>query len=130
MKKTEAGWTRWIVPAVALLGGAGYLVANWIGGNFTLGLAMFAVMAAYASLLLLGGRSELIRLLRGQPIDERYRAFDLRATAFAGGVVLVALLGGGLYEMARGEDGQPYAILTAIGGGSYIVALLWLRIRS
>ena len=130
MKKSEAGWSRWIVPAVALLGGAAYLIANWLGGNIPLGLAMFAVMVAYTALLVLGGRSELVRVLRGQPTDERYRTFDLRASAFAGGVVLVALLGGGLYELARGEDGQPYALLAALGGASYIAALLWLRVRS
>ncbi len=92
MKRTESRWSRWVVPALALLGGAAYLLANWFGGNLALGLVMFAVMVAYAAVLVLGGRSELIRLLRGQPIDERYRAFDLRASALAGGILLVALL--------------------------------------
>lgn len=130
LKKTEARWSRWVVPAVALLGGAGYFLANWLGGNPSLGLVMFAVMVAYTALLVLGGRSELVRVLRGQPTDERYRAFDLRASAIAGGVVLIALLGCGIYELARGEDGQPYTLLVALGGASYIAALLWLRVRS
>lgn len=130
MEKNETRWSKWVVPGLALALGGGYFLASWRGGNAALGAAMFAIMAAYAALLVAGGRSEVVRVLRGQPPDERYRSFDVRATAFAGVVTIVALIGGFLYELARGGDGQPYSLLLAVAGVSYLAALLWLRHRS
>jgi hypothetical protein len=91
---------------------------------------MFVIMAIYAGLLILGGRVEILRALRGQFDDERYRSFDLRATAYAGGVTVLVMIGGFLYELARGEDGQPYSLLCAVAGASYLASLIWLRWRS
>jgi hypothetical protein len=119
-----------VVPALGLAGGVVALIASWLGGQPILGVVLFAIMAAYVAVLMVGGRSELVRMLRGQHADERYESFDLRATAFAGVVMLVALFGCFLYELVRGEDGQPYSALAALGGFSYLTALLWLRVRS
>ena len=130
LENNERKRSRWLVPGVALLIGVAYFVANWIGGNPSLGAAMLAIMVLYAVVLLLDGRSEVVRVLRGQPSDERYRSFDLRATAFAGVVTIVVLIGGFLFELSRGGDGQPYSLLCAVAGVSYLVGLLWLRYRS
>lgn len=130
MEKDGSRRPRWVVPILALLGGGAYFLANWIAGNPGLGGAMFAIMAVYAALLLLGGRSDVVRVLRGQPADERYRSFDLRATACAGTVTILVMLGAFLYELAQGEDGQPYSLLCAVAGVSYVTSLLWLRWRS
>lgn len=121
---------KWAVPLLCLILGVAYLVAFWLGGNLGAGIGGLAVMVAYGALLLAGGRSETIRTLRGQPIDERWQMFDLRASAFAGTIVITVLIGGFLYEMARGQDGNPYSLLAAVAGISYIAALLWLRWRS
>ena len=118
------------VQAVALVAGLAFLIAAWLGGKPLLGVAMLAIMVAYVALLALGGRSELVRVLRGQHADERYRTFDLRAPAFAGSVVLITVLGLFIRELVRGGDGGPYSALAALGGLSYIAALLWLRFRS
>ena len=130
LERNEKKRSRWLVPGVALLIGVAYFVANWIGGNPSLGVAMLAIMVLYAAVLLLGGRSEVVRVLRGQPSDERYRSFDLRATAFAGVITILVLIGGFLLELSRGGDGQPYSALLAIAGVSYLAGLLWLRYRS
>lgn len=130
LEKNEGKWYRWFVPGVALLGGVAYFVANWFGGNPSLGAVMLAIMVVYAGVLLLGGRFEIFRALRGQFDDERYRSFDLRATAFAGVVTIVVLIGGFLFELSRGGDGQPYSLLLAVSGISYLAGLLWLRYRS
>lgn len=122
--------SKWIVPGLGLLIGVAYLIANWVGGNIVLGAAMFAIMVLYVAGLLVGGRSELVRVLRGQPSDERYQSFDLRATAYAGVVTILVLIGGFIYELAQGKDGQPYYLLGAVFGVSYLVALIWLRWRS
>ena len=129
-ERTMAKRSRWVVPGVGLLIGVAYLVANWIGGNPLLGMAMFAVMVLYVAVLLVGDRSEVVRVLRGQPPDERYRSFDLRATAFAGLVTILVLIGSFLLELSRGSDGQPYSALLAVAGISYLVGLLWLGYRS
>lgn len=130
LEKNERKRFRWLVPGVALLVGVAYFVANWIAGNPSLGAAMLAIMVLYAAVLLLGGRSEVVRVLRGQPSDERYSSFDLRATAFAGVVTIVVLIGGFLFELSQGSDGQPYFALLAVAGISYLAGLLWLRYRS
>jgi hypothetical protein len=55
---------------------------------------------------------------------------DLRATAAAGSVVILALIVAFLYELANGRDTQPYSVLMAIGGVTYIAAVLIGRWRS
>lgn len=121
---------KWILPGFLLLIGGVYFLASWIGGNFVLGVGMFVIVATYAALLLLGGRIEFLRALRGQFDDERYRSFDLRASAYAGLVTILAMLGGFVYELTQGKDGQPYSLLCAVFGVSYLMALIWLRWRS
>ena len=124
-------YNAWAVPAFAVVMGGVMFAAAWAGSDFALGVWCFAVMAVYATLLLLlGGRFDVVRVLRGQPADERHRSFDLRATAFAGSVTITVLIGGFVYELARGRDGQPFATLCAAVGVSYLASLLWLDRRS
>ena len=55
---------------------------------------------------------------------------DLRATAITGVVLIIVVIGGFLYEIARGQDGSPFALIGAIGGLAYIIAVAVLRWRS
>lgn len=120
----------WVVPLFCLLAGVAYLVAFWLGGNLGAGVVPFLIMFAYGALLLFGGRSETIRVLRGQPSDERWQMFDLRASAYTGFVVIAVLIGSFFYEVARGQFGNPYGLILAIGGLTYLASLLWLRWRA
>ena len=52
---------------------------------------------------------------------------DIRARAVSGLVVMVAMTGGWLYELAQGRDGSPYGQLLAIGGVAYVAAFVVLR---
>ena len=45
---------------------------------------------------------------------------DLRAVAYTGMVLITFIIGGFLYEVARGEDGNPYTLMGAIGGLAYV----------
>lgn len=110
--------------------GGVYLVAAWAGGNLELGVRMAGIVVAVSALLLAGGRSEVVRLLRGQPTDEMWKSFDARASLFASFILIVAMIGAFVYEIARGQDGQPYALLCFVGGVSYMAALIWFRLRS
>jgi len=85
-------------------------------------------MAAFGALVLLGGRSETIRGLRGDGRDERFRQMDIVASALAGLVVITATIVA-FVEVAQGHDGRPYSWLGAMGGIAYLVAIAVLRMR-
>lgn len=119
---------RWGMPAFGLLMGAAMFAASAIGGQPALGLGMFAVMALYcAVLVVLGGRSETIAVLRGQPADERLSRFDVLATAVAGFVAVIVAIGGFLWQIARGQGGSDFALVAAAAGIAYLASLLWFR---
>lgn len=121
--------TKWFLPLFAVALGVIMLAAQWIGGHPESGLGSLGIMAAFAALVLLGGRSETIRGLRGDGRDERFRQIDVHATALAGLAVITAIIVAFLVELARGHSGNPYSWLAAIAGISYLAAIIVLRIR-
>jgi drug/metabolite transporter (DMT)-like permease len=120
---------RWALPAFAVVVGGAMLAAEAAGGDPRGGAVALGVMCAFAALLAFGGGSETVRVLRGDH-DERTALIDLRATAFTGLVLVVAIIAAFLVEAARGHSGNPYAALGALAGASYIAALLVLQRRS
>jgi multisubunit Na+/H+ antiporter MnhB subunit len=122
--------SRWTLPAFSVLLGLAILVAQWIGGDPGGGLVSLAIMTAFGALFLFGARWDAIRQLRADTQDERGAAIDLRATAFAGLVVIAVVIGGFIVQLARGVDPSPFTWLGAIGGVAYIAALIVLRRRS
>ena len=122
--------SRWVMPAFALVLGAVFMAAQWIGGDATGGLISFGIMAAFAALLVvLEGRSGAIAIMRRPARDERARNIDLAATAFAGIVLITVILVAVMVQFARGEDPSPYAHLGAVGGVAYLVALVGMQRR-
>jgi hypothetical protein len=121
--------SRWFLPAFAVLMGGVMSVALLIGDDPTGAVISLAVMTGFAAAVLFGGRSETIRGLRGDGRDERFRSMDIRATAFAGLAVCVAIIGGFLYEVARGHSGSPYAGLGVVFGLAYVAAIVAIRLR-
>jgi hypothetical protein len=121
--------SKWFLPAFAVALGAAMFAAELAGGSLAGALGTFGVMLAFALLVLLGGRSETVRGLRGDGRDERFRQLDVNATAFAGLAVIVAIIVAFLVEVARGHDGQPSSWLGAVGGLAYIAAVVVLRLR-
>jgi hypothetical protein len=118
------------MPAFSLFLGLLILLAYWAGGRPLQGFLGFCVMAGLAAVFLFGSRSETLRGLGGPGRDERWAMIDTRATAFAGLVLIAAVLGGWLVEVARGDEGNPYTQLGAVAALAYIVAVAWLRFRS
>ena len=121
--------SKWFQPLVAVGLGTLFLAAMWIGGDPRTGLFSLAVMVAFGALILFGGRSETVRGLRGDGRDERFKQIDLAATALAGIVLITVIIGAFLVEVARGEDGSPYAALGAVAGVAYLGAIAALRLR-
>src|SRR5690348_11263546 len=121
--------SKWFLPLFSVSMGAVLLAASWLGGQPVAGLASLGFMIAFGLVFLLGGRSETIRGLRGDGRDERFAQIDLKATAFTGLVLLVALIVAWLVATARGQSGSPYDWLLAIGGLGYLLAVAWFRWR-
>jgi len=126
---TQLHRSKWFLPLFSVALGGICLAAFWIGGDSDQGLISFAVLAAFGLLFLLGGRSELVRGLRGDGKDEYWARLDLVATTIAGMAVITAIIVMCLWEWAHGRNGSPYAQLGAIGGLSYLLAVGVLRWR-
>ena len=122
--------SRWLMPAFSLALGAAILTAFWLGGDPRQGVWSFLALAGVGALFLFGSRSETLRGLGGPGRDERFALIDTRATAFAGTVVILFLIGLWLHEIAGGRDGAPYGNLMAVGGMAYVIGVVWQRARS
>ena len=121
--------SKWFLPSFSLALGLVVLAVSWLGGSLGEGLISLAVLAAFGLFVLLAGRSETIRGLRGDGRDERFAQIDLQATALAGLAVIVALIVAWLVATARGQSGSPYDWLLAIGGLAYALAVAYFRWR-
>lgn len=121
--------SRWFVPGFSVGMGGAALAAAWAGGQPSVGVIALGIMTAFALLVLLTGRSETVRGLRGDGRDERFAQIDLRATAVAGLVLISVLIVRWLVEIARGHSGSPYDGLCAIGGLTYLLVVAVLRWR-
>lgn len=121
--------SKWFLPLFALGLGVVVLAASWVGGSLSSGLISLAIIAGFGLFILLAGRSETIRGLRGDGRDERFAQIDLQATAVAGLVLIVTLIVAWLVEIAQGHSGSPFTWLCAIGGLSYLLAVAFFRWR-
>ena len=121
--------SRWWMPLFSLFLGALMFSAFAVGDDVGQGAISFGIMAAVAALFAFGGRSETLRGIGGPGRDERWERIDVNATAFAGYVVILAVIGMFLYEVAQGDDPSPYTKLGAIGGLAYIGAIAYGRFR-
>ena len=130
-KDRSRGITRskWFLPSFSLVLGLVILAVTWLGGHPAVGVGSLAGLTAFGLFFLLAGRSETVRGLRGDGRDERFAQIDLQATAVAGSVLLVALIVAWLVAIARGQSGNPYGWLLAVGGLAYLLAVAWFRWR-
>ena len=119
------------LPSFSLFIGAVMLGAFWIGGDLGQGLFSLGVMAFVAALFYFGGRrSETLAGIGGPARDERWERIDIHATALAGLVLALVIIGAFLVEVAQGHGGSPYSALGAIGGIAYVLSVAFLRWRS
>jgi len=121
--------SRWWMPGFSLFLGAIMLVAFTIGDNVGQGLISLGIMAVLAAIFAFGRRSETLQGIGGPGRDERWAMIDLRASALAGFVLITVVIGAWLYEIANGEDGEPYTQLGAVAGVAYVIALAVGRAR-
>jgi hypothetical protein len=126
---TKLTSSRWFLPLFCVALGVVLFVASWIGDDAGKGAFFLGVLTVFGVLLLVGGRSETLRGLRGDGRDERFRMIDVHASAIAGLVLVTVLIGAWVVELARGRDGEPYTQLMAVAGVAYVAAVALLRWR-
>jgi hypothetical protein len=121
--------SRWLLPLFCLGLGVVIFLVTWLGGQLVAGLISLGLFVAFGLLILvLTGRSETVRgLTVGR--DERFAQIDLRATAFAGLVVLITMIVAWLVQIAQGRSGNPYGWLLAVSGLAYLLAIALFRWR-
>src|SRR5689334_20738744 len=111
--------SKWFLPLFAVFLGAAFFAAQAIGGDPGGGAISFAILAGVG-----------LAVLRGDGRDERFAKMDIHATALAGTAIITAIIVVFLVEIAQGKDGIPYAWLGAVGGLTYIAAIVVFRLRS
>jgi hypothetical protein len=123
--------SKWLVPGFSVAIGMLFLAVQWANGDLGGGLVSLAIMVGLAAaLIVFSGRSGVVEVMRNPQADERSAMLDLRATAFAGLVLILVVIGAVFYELARGQNPSPYAQLGAVAGVAYLVALIGLQRRS
>lgn len=122
--------SAWRVPAFSVALGGVMFAALAINDKPWGGVFLAAIMVAYAGVLLLGGRSQVVRVLRGQRDDERLELVDVRANAFAGHVLTGVVLLGFFQALFRDVDAWPYNALAAVAAVAYLTGLGWYRWRT
>jgi hypothetical protein len=109
-----------------LLGGFGAAIgiAVWAGGEpgLAIGILLFYAVCCVVAAIWSRGRGDVAAIIRLSG-DERQQLLDVRATAIAGIVTLAFCLGGVIVDLARGGSGNPWALICAVGGASYAIAL-------
>jgi hypothetical protein len=120
---------RWWMPAFSVFLGLLMLGAFWIGGDPGQGAGALGVMVVLGAVFLFGRRSETLQGLGGPGRDERWEKIDIHATALTGLVLISVVIGAFLVDVASGGDGNPYGLLGAVAGVTYIVAVAVLRAR-
>jgi hypothetical protein len=100
-----------------------------IGGDPQAGLLWGSLSILFALVLAVGGRSDTIRLLRGEEDDERALALELRATMLTAVVLIVALATLFLVTAARGENPIVYGLLLLLAEVTHLGALAVLNRR-
>jgi hypothetical protein len=122
--------TKWFLPGFSVLIGLVFFAGFWVGDDRAGAIWSLAVMSGVGLLILAGGRSELIRGLRGDGRDEYWARIDVHATALAGSFAIGLILAMCVWEWAHGRDGTPYVQLGALTGLAYIASVGFLRWRS
>ncbi|MFD9789430.1 DUF2178 domain-containing protein [Streptomyces sp. NPDC059070] len=124
-KPEAARGQRWVVPAVGLAMGVGYIAIFLARDEPVMAAVGFLIMAVYVLILVTASRrSEAAAMLRGETTDERRNAINQRASAFTMHVLVLVLVTGFVTELIRGRSGHPWDVLCGVGGVTYVLATI------
>src|SRR4051812_28664795 len=113
-----------------LLIGAVAAAAFWVGQGAAAGLAMAALMLAFALVIWFGRRrSDALATVSGVG-DERTRLLNQRAVAFSGNLMSFVLPGWWLVTVAQGDPDTTLTVLCAVMGFAYLAGSVYYARRS
>lgn len=118
MSRTRKDNRGMLVPVFAVLLGFVWLGAGLVADDAVTGIGAMSIMFVYAGILLaLGSRAEPVRLLRGNPQDERQWRLLTRVQASTQLTIAPVLLAGTLWSVATDASSAPVWLgLTAFNG--------------
>lgn len=118
MSRTRKDNRGMIVPVFAVLLGFVWLAVGVAAGDTVAGIGAMLIMFIYAGVLLaLGKRNEPVRLLRGNPQDERQAGLLMKAQASTQLTVAPVLVVGTLWSVATdASSASVWLGLTAFNG--------------
>ena len=121
---------EWLAPLLVAAVALPTFLAFWIGGRPELGAVWAGVNIAFAIVIALGRRSDLIRILSGVEDDERTRLLEYKAGTVMGFMLVFALVGLFYAAAIRGESGLVYGVLLLLAEATRLVALMVLNRKS
>lgn len=119
------------VPLISMALGVAMCLVSWLVADAPgQGVAILAIMLAYAKVMRHGQRFETVRVLsQASPLDERHALIQQRALAIAYHAVVGVALIGFIWEMAHGTTGA-FTLICFVGGTTHMLATEILRRRS
>jgi uncharacterized membrane protein len=117
---------KWAGPALVLAFGLAVFAASLVWGHPTDGIWALALSAVFAGALAVGGRSELVRSMRGDG-DERIAHITNVTNLIVLNVAGLAAVAGAVVEQARGFHSGPWTLACVIGGGVYLAVFIVVR---
>jgi predicted membrane protein DUF2178 len=122
---------NWYAVAVAPIGGIAMCVAAVTSDRLWLGIACLAITFGFSAVLVIVSRFSDTGALLGDDVhEERNVHIHQRAALYTLSILALFIIGGGVYDLARGGDGGPYTFLGFVGGLTYVICLLILNRRS
>jgi len=122
---------NWSVQVAGMLAiTAATTVVFWIAQGFDAAFPVGLVLLAFTAVVHFGRRrSNTLEVMSGTG-DERVRSLYTQAVAIAGTVMSFLLPGWWLVTVAQGEANDTLAVLCAIFGATFVVAVAVLARRS
>jgi len=122
---------NWLAVAAAPIGGIAMCVAAVLSDRVWLGIACLAITFGFSAVLVIVSRFSDTGALLGDDVhEERNVHIHQRASIYTLNILALVIIGGGVYDLARGGDGTPYTALAAVAGVTYVICLLILNRRS
>ena len=119
---------RWAGSVLLLLFGVGVFVASLFARHVDDGVWALGVSVVFAGLLAVGGRSELIRGVRGDGDEREVHIQSVTNMLVLNVIALVAVVGA-VVEQARGVHWGPWTLACVFGGLLYAAVYLVVRGR-
>lgn len=129
-KEPQLQLPDWLASLLVAAVAVPTFAAFWIGGRPGLGAVWAGVNVAFALVIVLGRRSDTIRLLSGVEDDERTRLLEYKAGTIMGFVLVAALVGLFYAAAIRGESGIVYGVLLLLAEATRLTALAVLNRKS